>query len=137
MSTNWQPSDPSQPQEPAQEWAQPPFVPTEQPIQPNPYQSGVPNPYPPAVVHGSVILPAEQVPPPSPAESALRAAARVLPPILIFAAIFIPGFPWWVAIVGVVIASSALGQVTRDMRRRRIAAAREQRVLPPDSTDYR
>lgn len=75
-------------------------------------------------------MPGREMSPPTPAETALRAVARILPVLLIFGAIFGP-VPWWIAIVGMIIGGSVLNQVARDMKRRRIAAAQQQRVLPP------
>lgn len=130
MSTNWQPGEPAEPgPEPAPQWSQPPFVPSEAPGQPPP---SLPSPYP--VVQGAVVVPGREVSPPTAAETALRAVARVLPMLLIFGAIFGP-VPWWIAIAGMVIGGSVLNQVARDMKRRRIAAAQEQRVLPPGQED--
>ncbi len=126
MSTNWQPGEPVEPgPEPEPQWSQPPFAPNEPARAARPR---VPDPYP--VVQGAVVVPGKELSPPTPAETGLRAVARMLPLILIFAAIF-GGLPWWIAIVGIVLGSSVLNQVARDMKRRRIAAAREHRVLPP------
>jgi len=100
-----------------------------------PYQPAVPPPLPEAL-SGSVILPATSVPPPTPAESILRVVTRLLAPILIAAAIF-GGLPWFLAIIGIILGGSVLRQVTRDMKRRRIAAAQQQRVLPPNDQELR
>lgn len=130
VSTNWQPSEPEPGPEPAPQWSQPPFA--EQSDQPAVYRPSMPSPYP--VVQGAVVLPGKELVPPSPAETALRAVARVLPMLLIFGAIFGP-VPWWIAIVGMILGSSVLNQVARDMKRRRIAAAQQQRILPPNDED--
>lgn len=116
------------------QWSQPPFAPSEQPGQPPEHRPSTPSPYP--VVQGAVVVPGREVSPPSPAESLLRAIARVLPMLLIFGAIFGP-VPWWVAIVGIILGSSVLNQVARDMKRRRIAAAQQQRILPSSDEDLR
>lgn len=135
VSTNWQPSDPAEAgPEPAPQWSQPPFGPSGQTGQPSDYRSSTPNPYP--VVQGAVIVPGGAVPPPSPAETALRVVARFLPMLLILGAIFGP-VPWWLAIVGVILGGSVLNQVARDMKRRRIAAAQQQRILPVDDKDLK
>lgn len=129
VSTNWQPGEPVEPgPEPVPQWSQPPFAPSGQPGQPPEYRPNPPSPYP--VVQGAVVVPGREVLPPTAAETALRAVARVLPMLLIFGAIFGP-VPWWIAIVGIILGSSVLNQVARDMKRRRIAAAQQQRVLPP------
>lgn len=129
VSTNWQPSEPVEPgAEATPQWSQPPFAPSEQPRQPSENRPNMPSPYP--VVQGAVVVPGREVSPPTAAETALRAVARVLPMLLIFGAIFGP-VPWWIAIVGMIIGGSVLNQVARDMKRRRIAAAQQQRVLPP------
>ncbi len=130
VSTNWQPAEPGP--EPTPQWSQPPFAPSEQTGQPPEPSPNLPSPYP--VVRGAVVLPGKQALPPTPAESGLRAVARLLPFILIFGAIFGP-VPWWLAIVGMILGGSVLNQVVRDMRRRRIAAAQQQRVLPPNDQD--
>ncbi|MCW5952295.1 MAG: hypothetical protein KIT69_08565, partial [Propionibacteriaceae bacterium] len=75
MSTNWQPSDPTESgPEPTPQWSQPPFTSSEQPSE---YRPNLPSPYP--VVQGAVVVPGKEVSPPTPAETALRAVARVLP----------------------------------------------------------
>lgn len=127
VTTNWQPSEPADPGAEQQHWRQPPFSPGGQPA-PAPYREDTPNAYP--VMQGAVVVPASAVAPPSPGETLLRATARVLPVLLIFGAIFGP-VPWLIAIVGIVIGSSVLNQVARDMKRRRVAAAGQQRILPP------
>lgn len=135
VTTNWQPPEPVEPgAESSPQWAQPPFAPTEQPSQSVPDQPRPPTPYP--VVQGPVVVPSVKARPPSPLESGLRATANVLPAILIFAAIF-GGLPIWIAIVGALVGSSVFAQVARDMKRRRIAAAREQWVLPPKDDQLR
>lgn len=129
---NVQSGEPAEPgPEPEPQWSQPPFAQNEQPA---PRPPALPAPYP--VLQGAVVLPGSNVKPPTPAESALRLIARVLPMLLIFGAIFGP-VPWWVAIVGIIVGGSALSQVARDMKRRRVAAAQEQRVLPPTDEDLR
>ncbi len=138
VSTNWQPSESAEPgPEPTPQWNQPPFAPA-QPAEPSPYptlpadQQATYQPLLPAeALSGAVVVPATPVPPPSPAESVLRVISRLLAPVLIMAAIF-GGLPWFLAIIGIIIGGSALRQITRDMRRRRIAGAQQQRVLPPD-----
>lgn len=133
VTSNWQPSEPAEPdQQPAPQWSQPPFAAGGEPAA-SPHRT---NPSDLAPLHGAVILPASETPPPSGAETALRAAARALPLILIAGAIF-GGLPWLVAIVGLILSSAVLDGVARDMKRRRIAAARQQRVLPPAEPDQR
>lgn len=132
VSTHWQPSEPTEPgPEPTPQWSQPPFAPSEQAGPPAEYRTP-PNPYP--VVQGAVVVPGKEVLPPSSTETVLRAIARVLPMLLIFGAIFGP-VPWWIAIVGMIVGGSVLNQVARDMKRRRIAAAQQQRILPPGDGD--
>lgn len=82
------------------------------------------------------MVPGKEVSPPTAAETALRAVARVLPVVLIFGAIF-GGLPWWLAIVGIILGGSVLNQVARDMKRRRIAGAQQQRILPPTDQGLR
>ena len=143
VSTNWQPGEPAEPgPEPTPQWSQPPFA-SAQPVEPSPFPA---SPYPdqpssyrpslPDAVSGAVVVPATPVPPPSPAESTLRVISRLLAPILIAAAIF-GGLPWFLAIIGIIVGGSALRQITRDMRRRRIAGAEQQRILPPSDQDLR
>ncbi|MGC3954866.1 MAG: hypothetical protein QM804_11600 [Propionicimonas sp.] len=135
MTSNWQPTEPAEPgPEPTPQWSQPPFASSGQPAPSGGYRTSPPDPYP--VVQGAVILPASSAPPPSAAETALRASAKAIPLILIAGAIF-GGLSWYLVIVGIILSSTVLDKVARDMKRRRIAQAQQQRVLPPDDQDQR
>lgn len=105
-----------QPEEPDQQWRQPPFQPASEPQRSESLEP----------IAGQVLLPADAAPPPSFLESATRVAGRVVWPVMIVLAIF-DVVDWLPSIVIAIVVGAALDQVSRELRRRRKAPYQ----LPP------
>ena len=105
-------------------WQQPPFEPEQHSVQPPPGELVVPD-----QVAGYGLVPAADRRPPSVLESTLNVVNGVLWPVLIGLAIFGVG-SWILNIFVAIVASSLLGGIANELRRRR-------KYLPPSDGDLR
>ncbi|HSN10832.1 MAG TPA: hypothetical protein VLS51_01815 [Propionibacteriaceae bacterium] len=100
--------------EPEPQWQQPPFPPESQPA-PEPVQG--------SLVPSSVVVPQEQVSPPSVVETVLGTVAGLIWPVMIVLAIMgVVG--WWPAILVSIVASTVLGTTQNHLKERRRAMQR-------------
>ena len=95
-----------------QQWQQPSFVPRQEQT---------------PVVSGQVLVPREQLPPPSAVENVVSTLAGLVWPVMVAIGIF-TGFPFWTALIIAFVASAVLGAVKRQLRSQRRAA-----IQPPPS----
>ena len=105
-------------------WQQPPFVPEDQAPQPAPGEVVVPGQF-----AGLGLVPAHERRPPSVLESTINVVNGVLWPVLI-GLVFLGVGSWMLNIVIAIVASSALGGIASELRRRR-------KYLPPAEEDLR
>ncbi|MGB7963633.1 MAG: hypothetical protein WCF12_11840 [Propionicimonas sp.] len=111
-------SDTWPPQEPENQWKQPPFAPP-------PEETPAPE------VSGTVLVPVDAAQlRPTPLETALRVLARWVWPLAIIATFTSRG-SLWEMLIGAIVVSAVLNQVTREMKRRRLAGVRQAPSIPP------
>lgn len=112
MSNTWPP------QEPENQWKQPPFAP-------------VPEDTPGPEVSGTVLVPVDpaQLRPTS-LEIALRVASRWVWPLAIIAT-FVSRGSLWEMLIGAIVVSTVLHQVIRALKRRRLAGVTQAPSIPP------
>lgn len=112
-------------------WQQPPFEPEQQFLHPG--AAGV---VVPAQSAGYGLVPAEERRPPSVLESTLNVVNGVLWPVLIGLAFFGVG-SWWLNIFIAIAASSLLGGIATELKRRRKYLPPSVGELPPSVEDLR
>jgi len=105
-------------------WQQPPFVPEQESAQPATGEVVVPGQF-----FGQGLAPVEERLPPSVLESTLNVANGVLWPVLIGLVFFGIG-DWWPNIFIAIVASSLLGGIANELKRRR-------KYRPPIEGDLR
>jgi len=113
-------------------WQQPPFAPEQEPAQPATGEILVPGQF-----AGQGLEPAEERRPPSVLESTINVVNGVLWPVLIGLAIFSIG-NWWLNIFIAIVASSLLGGIATELKRRRkYLPPPDRKYLPPAQDDLR
>ena len=112
------PDQPPTPPEPS--WQQPPFAP-----QPDPETA--------PVLSGAIVVPNSQMPPPSVVESAINVVRGVLWPVMLVLAIFGP-MNLFTAIAIAIVGGAVLGQVSRELKRRRRAPYQLPGAPGPDTS---
>jgi len=113
-------------------WQQPPFVPEQESAQAATGEVVVPGQF-----AGQGLEPAEERRPPSVLESTINVVNGVLWPVLIGLAIFSIG-NWWLNIFIAIVASSLLGGIATELKRRRkYLPPPDRKYLPPAQDDLR
>jgi hypothetical protein len=109
------------------QWQQPSFQPAPEPAS---------APAEPPVTHGSLILPAARLQPPSAVETTVRTLSGLVWPVMILLAIM-SVVDFWPAILVAIVTSTVLGNVGRHLKARRKLAARPRRITPGDQGTLR
>lgn len=106
------------------EWTQPPFEPMQDPANAGSHSVAIPG-----QSTSSYLVPADRHGPPSVLESTINVVNGVLWPLLIGLVFFGVG-SWWLNIFVAIVASSLLGGIATELKRRR-------KYLPPAEGDLR